>query len=320
MFRGLSIKNIDRMPPLQAWAVLAALLLLPAWRQSIAGLTPDDETLPQSAHAVHTADLLVDVESEYAVSPSSSSSPPTNPPLLPMLTRDCLFSTNHTALGDWRGLFDAPTEHPHALRYHLPPSCTATGDPLPLVSDLATARRVLAGRHLLFIGDSVLRYQARHLIYGLHFGRWLPRFRGNTTAPSPMDQHTYGSWNAMHGNMTVDIGPDSFRCDCFRHSNFEQYETFYYHNREYDINVTFTFHGRGYMGAHYPMGHYYVPLPLAVEDLHTDGRSTLAFSGHNSSAVVDKIVAGLGQVDEVIVAVGGLWSFLAPPFSPVSER
>ena len=242
-------------------------------------------------------------------------------PFRARVERDCLFSTNHTAFGKWFGIFDAPTEHPGALHYQLPPSCTGAGDPAArvLISDIDTARRLLAGRHVLFIGDSLIRYQARHLVYALHFGRWLPRFRGSVQAPSPMDEGTYGSWAALHGNITLDIGPESFRCDCFRQTHTVQYETFYYHNHDYDINITFTFHGPGYLGAHYPMGHYFVPL-APPEEMFANRLSTLAWSGFNTSEVVEQIIQGMGRVDEVIVAVGGLWTFKAPPYAPIPER
>ena len=44
--------------------------------------------------------------------------------------------------------------------------------------DIAAALRIMAGRHILMIGDSVMRYQARALIYALHFEKWPMRYRG----------------------------------------------------------------------------------------------------------------------------------------------
>ena len=220
------------------------------------------------------------------------------------------------AYGTWRGVLNAQTEHPDALRFQPPASCGTS----PLLDDIATARRLLAGRHLLFIGDSVLRYQVRHLIYALHFGRWLPRFRGSPTAPSPTHIPDYGSWGAYQANATADLGPDSFRCDCHRNFTHHQnhYETSYYYNREWNINVTYTWHGKGFKGAHYPMGHFHVPV-TSPDEMYADRTSTLAWSGYNTSEVVDMILKGLGPVDEVIVAVGGLWIH-HPPFMPVSEN
>ena len=61
--------------------------------------------------------------------------------------------------------------------------------------DLHTGISVLAGRHIVFMGDSVIRYQAIALIYALHFRRWPMRHRGAPCACIPVfcfiaTQHT----------------------------------------------------------------------------------------------------------------------------------
>ena len=74
--------------------------------------------------------------------------------------------------GQWVGTVTAPEGDPDMYRFVPPASCGSVD------IDLDIARRGMAGRHILLIGDSVMRYQARALIYALHFGEWPMRFRG----------------------------------------------------------------------------------------------------------------------------------------------
>ena len=99
------------------------------------------------------------------------------PPYLPGLSinDDCKYGTSALQRGQWRGSLVADVGDADApVARFVPPSECGFQD-----IGLEEARAALAGKHVLMIGDSVMRYQARHLIYALHFGEWPMRFRGS---------------------------------------------------------------------------------------------------------------------------------------------
>lgn len=57
------------------------------------------------------------------------------------------------------------------------------------------ARACLAGRPLVFIGDSLTRYQYVTLLYFLEFGEWPAQLLGTAEHPSPVIQKEWASWN-----------------------------------------------------------------------------------------------------------------------------
>jgi hypothetical protein len=225
---------------------------------------------------------------------------------------DSLFSQN----GAFIGSLASDEGHPDSLRFVPPVEC---GD---VDIDLLAAREGLSGKHIVMIGDSVVRYTFRHLVYALHFGRWPYRFRGNSSYPSPVWEKDHANWPNFFYAMAVDIGFDSIRCDCHRQeTGFELwYETVYYRNRGLNLNVTFFLSTNKFHGAHYPLG-YYPEASRDPSDLYANRGSTLAFSTSDSEVLVDAILQHVGQVDEVVIATGGLWRM--PPLldeSPPAVR
>ena len=79
----------------------------------------------------------------------------------------------------------------------------------------AAARTCLAGRHVMFVGDSVTRYQflnfAQMLEHGAHVA-WDP--------PTEHDNH-FGTWENFFAATTERLGPHGV-CDCFRPGNSEK--------------------------------------------------------------------------------------------------
>ena len=137
-----------------------------------------------------------------------------------------------------------------------------------------------------------------------------------------MWEKDFPSWSAFFAALTTDIGFDAVRCDCFRNDTYmyDAYETIYYHNAQFDFNITFTALQAIFRGAHVPMGYY--PSEERDPDVLYAGRlATIAFGGDDVDWVVDSMLEHLGPVDDVVVAVGGLWptSALSPDYSPAQR-
>ena len=92
------------------------------------------------------------------------------------------------------------------------------------------------------------------------------------------------------------------------------YETFYYYNRRHNFNITFSvLFGPRFHGSHVPMGYRNV----AERDpavLFADRHDSLAWGGAVTPSgesptvgVATALLAELGQVDELVVSVGGAW-------------
>ena len=134
----------------------------------------------------------------------------------------------------------------------------------------AEARQCLAGHHMLWIGDSVSRYQFLVLAYFLEHGTWPPRFGmprtdkcehidefGNPTC-SPADEPSVameGDWSRLYGHANEKswkeihryVGGAGFHgnmeCDCAR--GRDSIDNMYY-NRSFDLSdapVALTFLG-----------------------------------------------------------------------------
>ncbi len=121
--------------------------------------------------------------------------------------------------------------------------------------------------------------------------------------------HALISWPDFFFNITTDIGFDQFRCDCHRQPIHMAgwYETYYYFNREFNFNITYSVSSAIFNGAHAPMGYYPVESRNRTE-LYQDLSSSVAFQGQDSEPVVNALLEHLGQVDELFIASGGLWS------------
>ncbi|KAG5188844.1 hypothetical protein JKP88DRAFT_303552 [Tribonema minus] len=106
--------------------------------------------------------------------------------------------------------------------------------PVRFDEDLAAAEQVLAGKHLVLIGDSLTRYQYTSLVYFLENGHFM------SPPPDNAWKAEFESWNdyfritneRLHGNEV---------CDCYRPS--EQidgsYENRYYYNPATDVRISY---------------------------------------------------------------------------------
>ena len=231
-------------------------------------------------------------------------------------TTECLHASNLFQTGAWVGDVTVENGQPGVAHFQPPPECGS------LDVDLDTVRRALSGRHILLAGDSVVRYQSRHLIYALHYGKWPPRFRGSKAKPSPWWEKDFDSWVSFFANLTADIGPDNFRCDCHRGEKDlgRWYENMYYYNKEFNFNVTYTVNNGMWRGSHLPMGYF----PVAEKDpavLFADRTKCVGWGGEHGPSAAEALKKNLGMVDEVVLALGGLWSaYYLAPWHPSSVR
>jgi hypothetical protein len=169
--------------------------------------------------------------------------------------------------------------------------------------------RALAGKHIVMIGDSVVRYQYRALVYALHHGHTMVKGKGAATRGVYMSSETWerewSAWMSFFGQLHDDFGSAEMQCDCFRLplSMEGSFENMYYFNREYNLNITFFLHNTCVVGGHVPLGW--------KEDFVSTGdapaTADASFNCTSLSTLGDLILQGMGQVDEVLVNVGGAW-------------
>lgn len=172
----------------------------------------------------------------------------------------------------------------------------------------ASALSCLTGQHIVFVGDSTVRFQYLELVYFLHFGHWIPEWAKGVLG-NPLDEETWGDWREylIH---SCNLFAPSERCDVFRYWGAPGQphwrlsgtagESRFYHNPRLNICVTFIMVWDVAQG-HLPMG-FRAEAPLSVE--------TFKFRPYDWSggyATVAKILkAEFGQVDAVFVNEGFL--------------
>ena len=69
----------------------------------------------------------------------------------------------------------------------------------------------LKNKRIVFMGDSVTRYQYIALIYSLSEGQYLQ----SSLCPNPVNEKTYDGWYNFFNNVSTSMKPIEY-CDCFR--------------------------------------------------------------------------------------------------------
>jgi len=174
----------------------------------------------------------------------------------------------------------------------------------------------LRNKHILFIGDSILRYQFRALLYSLHFGHTNIKGPGNFTHPSEVYGWNFGSFNRFFQQMQNDFTEKYFQCDCFRNNsmnNLFSFENMYYFEPEYNFNFTFFFHGNAIVGGHRPLRWKaeYNKSELDIYVSQGDNASTplvpVDFRDISLPEFVNMFLDDVGTVDELVVSLGEHW-------------
>lgn len=101
------------------------------------------------------------------------------------------------------------------------------------------------GHHLVFMGDSLTRYQYLSLVYGLRHGRPLeaPHIGGDTLrryvgTSNPLLERTWPSWQEFYDGGSDGLAPYEV-CDCFRADKKRIFENRYYWDPTCDVAVTY---------------------------------------------------------------------------------
>ncbi len=111
--------------------------------------------------------------------------------------------------------------------------------------------RILKKIHLVFMGDSVTRYQYLSLSYYLRWSTWWDPAKH----PNLVNEKTYGSWTDFYRRTTAEYAPYS-QCDCFRPENFDPTLTFenrYFWDPRFNNSLTYI-QAFGHHGSH---GHFF---------------------------------------------------------------
>ena len=116
-------------------------------------------------------------------------------------------------------------------------------------------RQVLKDSHVVFVGDSVTRYQYLSLVYMLRHGHVL----SPSMKPNLVYEKDYPSWIDFHITSNAILSPYE-RCDCYRTNEWnleEMYENRFFHDEEYNITISY-FQNMGFdLKGHYPVNEEY---------------------------------------------------------------
>ncbi len=106
------------------------------------------------------------------------------------------------------------------------------------LADLQTYFDVLRNKHLIFLGDSLTRYQYLDLLYLLTYSEYLI----DTPTYNIINEYTFPDLNTFYKITNKILAPYE-KCDCFRDSsrhneNFE-FENRYYYNPTQNISLSY---------------------------------------------------------------------------------
>lgn len=174
----------------------------------------------------------------------------------------------------------------------------------------------LRNKHILFIGDSVLRYQYRALLYSLHFGHTNVKGPGNITHPSEVWKGNFHSFNRFYQQIQIDLTEEYFQCDCFRrHDTMAgMFENMYYFEPEYNFNLTFIVHTDWITGGHRPLRWKQEFNKSELDVYVSQGSNATApivapdFLTISVPELVNMLIDDVGTVDELVVSLGDHWS------------
>jgi hypothetical protein len=118
---------------------------------------------------------------------------------------------------------------------------------LPAVEDLADVQTyfdVLRNKHLIFLGDSITRYQYLDLLHLLTHSEYLV----DTPTFNIINEHTFPDFNIFY-NRTNGLFAPYEKCDCFRdnslHNEKFEFENRYYYNPTKNLSLSYImFSGR----------------------------------------------------------------------------
>jgi hypothetical protein len=115
--------------------------------------------------------------------------------------------------------------------------------------------RHLRGKHLVFLGDSVTRYQYLALVYSIRRNKWV----SSTDRPGIFRTKSYDSWQAFLNTTNALLLPYEW-CDCHRPDKYNTLLTFenrYYIDKGRDIRITYLLFNGNVTGRSFVQGHWH---------------------------------------------------------------
>jgi hypothetical protein len=130
---------------------------------------------------------------------------------------------------------------------HLLPSGTCELDDSAFSSSVATQK--LADKHLVMMGDSLMRYQYMSLVYALKFEK-LVKDKGSEDF---CIEKTWPSWIDYFNKTNTMLRPQE-QCDCFRPQAFDYHKFFenrYYNDEAKKLKITYIWYTGGHIQGHW---------------------------------------------------------------------
>jgi hypothetical protein len=164
--------------------------------------------------------------------------------------------------------------------------------------------RTLKNLHIVFMGDSVSRYQYLSLAYYLRSGTWWDP----ATHPNLVNEKTYGSWTDFYRRTSEEYAPYE-QCDCFRPEPFNPTLTFenrYFWDPRFHNSLTYI----QAFGNHGSQGHFFPDEVLlhhpAVLSTDSPLKSKLDFWKWDWPETITQHVAKLQPKPDFVVLNAGL--------------
>ena len=101
-------------------------------------------------------------------------------------------------------------------------------------------QRCLSSQSILFVGDSLTRYNYLSLIYFLSHGSWPDLLGGRPEQPSPVVQPEHASWAHFYQSSNATYGGRE-HCSCFRNASLTTERRHFYDSRS-DITARFFYY------------------------------------------------------------------------------
>jgi len=155
-------------------------------------------------------------------------------------------------------------------------------------------------RHIVFVGDSLMRYQYISLAYWLHTGA----FPAHT--PTILFKNNFAHWNAFYGVTNAMLYPAEY-CDCTYQGEKVNVENRYYFNEKRNITLSFY----SYTGDHRRMHGYWMPGGAATNhQFHAPTHETgpRKWVVNSIQELFTNIIAKLTPKPSVLLLNAGHWN------------
>lgn len=178
-----------------------------------------------------------------------------------------------------------------------------------------TSRRMLQGRHILLMGDSVTRYMYLSLAHYLTHGHW-PDPIINSGEQNVCWEGTHSSWPTFYEytNAKLNVGNSTEFCDCYRSGISSEYPYNVSENRFFaiadeDIRLSYVQFFTPTLQVH---GHFTDPASSNDENERIFSAAGDYAYETNLSTFYSEILPNWKHVPDTVILNSGLWEGLWP--------